>query len=44
VVEVGNSEELLVEAFSELPFTWLTLQNGGQGIFLLTAQDLGVLR
>lgn len=40
VVEVGNSEEALVNAFPEYPFTWLDFANGGQGIFLLTYSEL----
>nr|WP_115148777.1 50S ribosomal protein L3 N(5)-glutamine methyltransferase [Legionella quateirensis] len=40
VVEVGNSEELLCEAYPTVPFTWLEISIGGQGIFLLTKQQL----
>ena len=40
VVEVGNSEEALVNAFPDYPFTWLDFANGGQGIFLLTYSEL----
>jgi len=36
VIEVGNSEVALQNALPEVPFMWLDLNSGGNGIFCLT--------
>jgi ribosomal protein L3 glutamine methyltransferase len=40
VVEVGNTEALLMRAFPRLPFIWPEIAMGGGGVFVLRAQDL----
>jgi ribosomal protein L3 glutamine methyltransferase len=40
VVEVGYSMPILKQMLAEVPFTWLEFAHGGEGVFLLTRQQL----
>ena len=40
IVEVGESEEAVKKAFPDLPLTWLTFENGGEGVFLIAKEML----
>ena len=42
-VEVGSSAETMAKAYPDLPLTWIELQRGGDGIFMLSKEDLQAL-
>ncbi|SBS31427.1 50S ribosomal protein L3 glutamine methyltransferase [Marinomonas aquimarina] len=44
VYEVGNSEVALQEAYPDTPFMWVELENGGNGVFVLSKDELKTLQ
>ncbi|RUO58586.1 50S ribosomal protein L3 N(5)-glutamine methyltransferase [Pseudidiomarina insulisalsae] len=40
ICEVGNSMVHIMELYPDVPFTWLSFERGGDGVFLMTRQEL----
>lgn len=40
ICEVGNSMVHMMEHYPDVPFTWLAFDNGGDGVFMLTRDQL----
>lgn len=40
VVEIGHNRDALLDAYPQLPFTWLEVDSGNEFVFLLTKEQL----
>jgi ribosomal protein L3 glutamine methyltransferase len=43
IVEVGSAQEALIHSYPDVPFLWLDFTRGGEGVFLLTQEQLEVV-
>ena len=44
ICEVGNSLVHLIEQYPDVPFTWLSFEQGGEGVFMLDREQLVAAR
>ncbi len=44
IVEVGDTEATVIQAYPSVPFIWLEFERGGGGVFLLRAEQLAEYR
>jgi ribosomal protein L3 glutamine methyltransferase len=44
VMEVGEAQEYVEEAFPDVPFTWLEFENGGEGVFCIKQSELAAAK
>jgi ribosomal protein L3 glutamine methyltransferase len=42
VLEVGQTAVTLIKRYPQLPFLWLSCENGGEGLFLLMKEQLPI--
>lgn len=40
IMEVGNSQQALIEQNPQVPFLWLEFEHGGEGVLLITRDEL----
>jgi len=40
VIEVGNSQPAMMRKYDHLPLSWIEFEQGGDGVFCITAQEL----
>ena len=42
IVEIGHNRDALIDAYPDIPFTWLEVESGNQFVFMLTKEQLPV--